>query len=253
MKTKKAFIIISIFLSLISVKLPCLAQVYEDTLNVLFVGNSYTERENLPQIVSIISDGSETKLITRKSVGWANLREHWHGAKGLKTIEIIRNGKFDIVVLQESSMGSINERDSLYKYVKLFCDFIKDCGAKPYLYLTWAREKVPQYQKIINEVYMEVATENDATIVPVGKAWALARQLRPDIELYDSDGSHPSKLGTFLTACVFVATILEQMPPNLKNEYYTLDSEMEDVVLMILDPLDVVFCQKIAEEIIISK
>jgi len=40
----------------------------EDTLRVLFVGNSYTYYNNLPQLVSILSEQTGTKLITQKSV-----------------------------------------------------------------------------------------------------------------------------------------------------------------------------------------
>jgi hypothetical protein len=251
MDMKKAFIIVITILIIIINKNTCSAQIERDTLKILFVGNSYTYYENLPQIISIISDSSKTKLITKKStLGGSSLSEHWRGARGLKTNEIIKSGRFDIVVLQEYSMGSINEQDSVHKYLKLFCDFIKDNEAKPYLYLTWAREKVPQYQETINKVYLEAAKENEAVIVPVGKAWALAKQLRPNIELYDVDGSHPSKLGTFLTACVFVATILDEIPYELPNVYSTFDFEWERVRLMDIDSLDVIFCQKIAKEII---
>ncbi|MGI6573137.1 MAG: hypothetical protein ACOX19_06940 [Fermentimonas sp.] len=63
----------------------------EDTLRVLFVGNSYTYYNNLPQLVSILSEQTGTKLITQKSVvGGAKLSEHWHGLRNLKTKEMIR-------------------------------------------------------------------------------------------------------------------------------------------------------------------
>ena len=98
------------------------AQVKRDTVKVLFVGNSYTYVENLPQIVSILSNGSNTKLITRKStMGGAKLSEHWKDERGLKSKEIIRDGNFYIVVLQEHSLGTLNEKDSVIKYEKLFC------------------------------------------------------------------------------------------------------------------------------------
>jgi len=227
----------------------CSAQV-EDTLKILFVGNSYTYFGNLPQIISIISDSSKTKLVTNKSTaGGAKLSEHWRGEKGLKTKAMIINGRFDIVVLQEYSWGTIKEPDSVLKYSKLLCDLIKENGAKPYLFLTWAREKVPQYQETINKIYLQVAAENDAVLVPVGKAWELARQQRPKIELYDPDGSHPSGLGSFLAACVFVGAILHEIPSVLQRIYYATDAGGESVLLMNIHPLDVIFCQKIAEEV----
>ena len=230
------------------------AQEQKDTLSVLFVGNSYTYVENMPHLVSIISNKSKTKIITKKSViGGAKLREHWHGERGLKTKEIIKNGQFDIVVLQQFSMGTINEPDSMLKYSRLFCDLIKENNAKPYLYLTWAREKVPQYQEIINDVYSKAAEENDAIIAPVGKVWERAQQLRPTIKLFDADGSHPSELGAFLTACVFVKIILNELSAELQNSFSTTDREGETIRLMHIDPLDAVFCKKVVEEILQSQ
>ena len=123
------------------------------SLRILFVGNSYTFFGNLPQIVSIMSEDGYTKLITRKSVaGSATLSEHWRGDKGLMTREMIKDGKFDIVVLQEYGMGAIDEPDTLLKYVKLFSDLIRKNKAKPFLFCTWARENTPQQQETINAV-----------------------------------------------------------------------------------------------------
>ncbi|HHU95992.1 MAG: hypothetical protein QM237_06780 [Bacteroidota bacterium] len=225
----------------------------EDTLRVLFVGNSYTYYNNLPQLVSILSEQTGTKLITQKSVvGGAKLSEHWHGLRDLKTKEMIRTGHYDIVVLQEYSMGAIEQSDSLKLYAKLFCEFIKENGAVPYLYQTWAREKVPQYFETIEKVYAEVAEENDARLVPVGRAWRLANQSRPNIQLFDADGSHPSNLGTFLAACLFTATITGEIPEKNRTNYTCLDIEGESITLMILDKLDVVFCQEIAKDIILK-
>ncbi|GAA5219385.1 SGNH/GDSL hydrolase family protein [Membranihabitans marinus] len=225
----------------------------KDSLKILFIGNSYTYVENLPHIVTSLASGGSTKLVTKKStVGGAKLAEHWHGKRGLKSKEMIEKGDFDIVVIQGFSMGAINEADSVAKYGKLFCDLVKENNAKPYFYLTWAREKVPQYQETINEVYYKVARDNDAGIVPVGNAWALARQLRPDIPLFHPDGSHPSELGTFLTASVFVATFLGEIPKGYSGYCSLEDRYGENVRLMHIDALDVEFCKKVTEEIVLK-
>lgn len=245
----KARIRILQLVSILFISSVCYSQTPNDTLRVLFVGNSYTYFENLAQMVSVISDDTPTKLITKKSVvGGGKLSEHWQDKRGLKTREIIKNGNFDIVVLQDHSMGAIHEPDSLLIYAKLLCDFIKENGAKPYLYLTWAREKVPQYQNQINEMYERVAAENNALLVPVGKAWELAMQLRPKIELFDVDGSHPNKLGTFLTACTFVNSLSGEIPDELGPTFTIDDKDGEWIYLMRLDPLDIIFCKKVVEQ-----
>ena len=225
------------------------AQVQKDTLRVLFVGNSYTYFENLPQVVSVLSEQTGTVLITEKiTIGGAKLSEHWRGARGLNTKEKIRNGDYDIVVLQEWSLGTINERDSAVFYLGLFSKHAREEGAKPFYYLTWGREKVPQQQEPISRVYRETAALNRATVVPAGEAWALARELRPDFDLYNPDGTHPSELGTYLTACVFAATITGGLPVAIPGTVSIRDSRGEDVILMMIDPLDVEFCRNVALE-----
>ncbi len=252
---KKIIFILSMLVFLVGTS--NFAQNKKDTLKVLFVGNSYTFVNNLPQITSLISENVNTKLITRAStIGGGKLREHWLGKRGLKTKEKIATGNFDIVVLQGFSMNAMIEPDTLTKYAGLFCDYIKKNGAKPYLYLTWARKKVPQYQETIDSVYYSIAKENNVKVVPVGKAWQLAQQLRPNIELFQNDGSHPSKLGTLLTASVFVAALTGELPDALSKSFRTKDSNGEFVLLMYFwaeNKLDLVYLKQIAEEIVLNK
>lgn len=227
------------------------AQTKKETLNVLFIGNSYTYVENLPHLVSIISDSTNIKLITRKStVGGAFLSEHWNSKRGLKSQEIIKNGHFNAVVIQGNSMETINQPDSTRKYANLLCDLIRKSGAKPYLYMTWAREKVPQFQDQITKVYTEIAKENDAVLVPVGEAWELARKLRPTIDLYNPDGSHPSNLGALLSATIFVGAITGEVPARIPEWYQIKDMDGETVELNGIDNFDAVFFQKVARQVL---
>jgi len=220
-----------------------------DTLRVLFVGNSYTYFENLPQLVSVISDQTDTKLITEKvTIGGAKLSEHWNGERGLKTLDYIRDRGYDIVVLQEWSLGTVNEKDSAMKYLGLFSKYVREMGAEPYYYLTWAREKVPQQQGTISKVYREAATKNTAKVVPAGEAWALARQLRPDFKLFFPDGTHPSENGAYLTACVFVEVLTGELPEPLPTVISIEDHNGENVILMMIDQLDADFCRRVAVE-----
>lgn len=225
------------------------AQDSKDTLRVLFVGNSYTYFENLPQVVSVLSEQTGTMLITEKiTIGGAKLSEHWRGARGLNTREKIRRGNYDIVVLQEWSLGTVNERDSAVFYLGLFSKLSMEAGAEPYYYLTWGREKIPQQQEVISRVYRETAALNRATVVPAGEAWALARALRPEIKLYDPDGTHPSDLGTYLTACVFVATITGELPGTISGVPAVRDSRGEEIILMRIDQMDVEFFRRVTME-----
>ncbi len=224
-----------------------------DTLKVLFIGNSYTYYHNLPQLVQNISDSCKIKIVSRQSTaGGANLSDHWNGDKNLQTREIIAEGGFDLVILQDHSMGPILNPDRFHKYADLFCDLIKESGAKPYFYLTWARKKVPQYEKVLNREYHKAATRNDVQVIPIGLAWAQALKTRPGVEIYSHDGSHPSELGTYLTACVVAGALTGSLPQYFPPYYTIKDKFGEPVKLLHLDSLDLKFCQETARHTIHS-
>lgn len=237
-------------LLILLVLLPALNFAQQKELKVLFVGNSYTYGYNLAHIVSLMSEETSTRLVTRKSViGGARLSEHWLGKRELETKKSIAEGEFDIVVLQDFSMSGINSPDSTLKYVKLFSDYNKLHGAETCLFNTWAREKVPQFQDEIDIMYMKAAEENGASRVPVGTAWELAMDLRPTVDLFTSDGSHPNELGCLLNAAMFVRFLTGELPERLPTLYRIEDANGETVRLMNHNPEDAEFCRRIALEV----
>ena len=73
----------------------------EDSLNVLFIGNSYTASNNLTNIISSIATSMGDNLITESSLlGGATLQLH---ASNSNTNDLIMSGNWDYVVLQEQS------------------------------------------------------------------------------------------------------------------------------------------------------
>jgi hypothetical protein len=49
-------------------------------------------------------------------------------------------------------------------------------------------------------------------VAPVGVAWRNAVQRQPGIALWETDGSHPSRAGSYLAACVFFQMLYERSP-----------------------------------------
>lgn len=243
---KKYFVVLLLFFSV-----DAFATEKKDTVRVLFVGNSYVYYNNLSQMIGLITDSMNTKIICKKStVGGANLGEHWKGLRGLKSKELIATNKFDIVVVQDNSMWPIQHKDSLFYFGKLFCNFIQSKGAKPYLYSTWAREKTPETQPQISEAYQSLGKDAGATVVPVGDGWALARKTNPAMNLFHTDGSHPSNLGTFLIALSFIKKITGSLPDKYATVYNYLDKDGETFRIMQLTNEEIQFCVKVVNEVV---
>lgn len=217
---------------------------------VLFVGNSYTYFWNLPQQVQAMAQESDLTLQTQQStIGGANWGQHWRSERELNSVALIKEGPFDAIVLQNHSMRTLEAPDSVMHYGQLFSELVKAQDAQVYIYVTWSRRWDPYMQATITQVYSDLAAQTGATLVPVGPAWERALLLRPELSLYDPDGSHPSPIGAYLSACVFYIAFTGQSPVGLPHRLQSLDQDGEKLYLNILTPGDALFCQKVAEEI----
>ena len=218
---------------------------------VLFIGNSYTYYWNLPQLVNAMAASRNLDFEARQSTsGGVNLGIHWRGERDLTSKEQIKEGTYDVVVLQDHSLRAIEYPDSLQYFGNLFCEYIKAASARPCVYLTWARAYDPSMQDEISRQYMELAAKNSTLVAPVGEAWALALKQRPDFGLFDKDESHPSPLGSYLTACVFFSVLTEQSPVGLPHRLTTIDKNGDQLYLVLINKEEAAFCQKIAETVV---
>src|SRR5215218_221886 len=95
---------------------------------ILFIGNSFTARNDLPQLLATLAARSghtiEHQLV---SAGGASLRRHWNAGEATK---LIKSGRFDIVVLQEQSTLPIKNRTRMHANVRLFDELIRAHNAK---------------------------------------------------------------------------------------------------------------------------
>jgi len=183
------------------------------SLNVLFIGNSFTARNDLPGLIARLAEASghhfQHQLI---SAGGASLRTHWNKGHAQNRI---KDGDFDYVVLQEQSTLPVKNATRMHENVRLFDQVIRAAGAKTALYMTWARQHAPQTQRAITEAYETIGREIGATVIPVGLAWQkFIAGCKPPV-LHDKDKSHPTLAGSYLAACVFYAVMFTGSPIDL--------------------------------------
>ena len=93
-------------------------------------------------------------------------------------------------------------------------------------------------QQQIDAAYLLIAGELNVPVAPVGFTWYMVRHDHPDIELWQDDGNHPSRAGTYLAACVFYASIFQESPEGLsfhggisEKQAHDLQAEANDNVL----------------------
>src|SRR6266404_9499054 len=185
-------------------------------LNILFIGNSFTARNNVPELIAQMAAAQGRKLAhSLISAGGASLRMHWNKGEAQR---VLAATAIDYVVLQEQSTLPVKNATRMHENIRLFDDAIRSAGSKTVLYMTWSRQLEPQNQKLITDAYDAIGAELDAIVVPVGVAWQQAIAKHPDLNLYDKDGSHPSLAGSYLAACVFFSVLYNENPAGINSE-----------------------------------
>jgi len=243
MKKNKYIIFIGLFIILIASVLIYVdinrSNIHEKApgkkVSALFIGNSYTSVNDLPKMISDIASSRGNKLeYDSNTPGSYTFEKHVNDAQ---TLAKINNNNWDFVILQEQSqmpaLETIIVENQVETYAKQLDKIInsKNNNTQTVFYETWGRKDGdPELCKTItancnyagmqNRIiasYEKMSQDLDADLAPVGKAWLLARKNHPEINLYQADGSHPSKEGSYLAACVFYITLFKDSVTNANN------------------------------------
>ncbi len=193
---------------------------------VLFIGNSYTYVNDLPVILAELAHaGNHVLKPGILAEAGETLADH---AASRSTTAALSSTRWNIVVLQEQSeIPSVEylRQNKMYPAARQLVRMIRDSGAQPMLYLTWAHRygwpenSLPSYsrmQSAIDSGYTTIARALNVTVARVGDAWSAEVSHEPRLRLWRLDGSHPTVKGTYLTACVFYATIFHESPEGLR-------------------------------------
>ena len=199
------------------------------TLRVLFIGNSLTYAGALPAMIQGLARTAGVNLLYEQHTpGGARLLNQ---AADPQVRALLARGGWDAVVLQEQSQwpafSDEQVRSGIEPYATALATEARTASpsVRLLLYETPARRdgdpqdtsvspELATYEGMqlrIDRTYERLAVLLRGTVVPAGVAWRLARREHPEIDLY-ADPVHPGRIGAYLIACVFHATLLERSP-----------------------------------------
>lgn len=207
--------------------------VQAQTTSILWLGNSYTAANNLPDLLyQLALSGGDSVTYNSNTPGGYTLQMHSQNATSL---QLINQQSWDFVVVQaQSQEPSFNQtyvNTSVFPYASFLDSAIQanDSCSQTVFYMTWGRKNgdasncaawppVCTYlgmQGLLRERYVQMAHDNNAVTAPCGEAWRNVIATTPTFDLYVADESHPSLYGSYLNACVFYATMFRKSPVGL--------------------------------------
>jgi len=206
---------------------------FGQTRNVLWLGNSYTASNNLPDLLyQLALSGGDTIVYDSNTPGGYTLQMHTQNAT---TLQKINAQPWDYVVIQcqsqEPSLDTPYVVANVFPYARLLDSLIhvNDSCTQTVFYMTWGRKNgdasncaayppVCTYQGMQDQLrnrYLQMGYDNGAMVAPCGEAWRDVIATTPVFDLYVADESHPSLHGSYLNACVFYASIYRRSPVGL--------------------------------------
>lgn len=197
--------------------------------NILFIGNSYTYGNDLPLLVKNLAEANgHSVFVDSHSVGGATFANH---ASNSTVMTKIKSKNWDYVIIQGQSQepafpdqqvnnssipGAKRLTDSVY--ANNFCTEVM-------FFMTWGRKNGdPQWgpistfegmQQRLYDGYMRIADSCQASVAPVGQVWRSIRNSMPEVELYQSDESHPTLAGSYLAAMTIYSSVFMELPTTL--------------------------------------
>jgi hypothetical protein len=205
------------------------------TVRALFLGNSYVTANSLPLLIkSAAASAGDTLIYAENCPGGYAFSDHLNNPVSLARME---EPQWDYVIIQQQSiLGSAVCNDPYNIAPNAFEPnnvlsvsdlkaLIDQEGGIPMLYMTWGRKnglasfcnQFPQagyyctyrgMDSLLQHNYLQMAGPNmyfqeRLPLAAVGAVWRFVRENHPEIELYNSDESHPSMAGSYLAACTF--------------------------------------------------
>lgn len=222
----------------------------QDTCKVLFIGNSFTSQNDLPNIFHQLAQGAgKNVLIASHMPGGISVGDTAQGAAAHMNnpvvYNLIRSNDWDYLILQDnqgrfclpygqfspSSLvieGHLKIRDSLLYY-------------HPCAHMIWytgfgPKNGYPPYGNtgvaLIDSIYQNYQFLNDTAhqiIAPIGAAFKRIINQFPNIDLWAGDGVHPSLHGTTLVADVIYSSLFKSSP--ILSNYNSGITNFEDSLL----------------------
>jgi hypothetical protein len=173
---------------------------------VLFVGNSLTYWNDMPDLVSRLAEedpGAKPLFaVSFTGPGWSLRRAE----RDEQLRRLLQEVAWDAVVLQEHSTLAFSSpsevgQESVPAALRLQ-QYAAARGAETVIFMNWPT----RYRG-------DLADQLDfVRVAPFASAWDEAVRRRPGLDLLDDDGRHPNLAGSYLAACVFYATLTGRDP-----------------------------------------
>lgn len=203
---KLSFIFCIIFFLSCTEETPSNINASKADINILFIGNSLTYSNNLPDLVK-----KRAKLqgieIDSKMIAFPNyaIIDHWEDGEVQK---LIASKKYDFVIIQQGPSSQNEGRNVLIEYGEKYSSLCKLNNTKLCYFMVWPSLSYYHTFDGVIKNHKDAASINNSILLPVGEVWKDYFDRTDDFQYYGPDGFHPSLEGSKIAAKIIVEYLL---------------------------------------------
>jgi hypothetical protein len=179
---------------------------------ILFIGNSHSSSNNLPQLLTTLIEHSSPGTSAHASLapGWSFLNERLEDGS---TQQVLQGHTWTHVILQAQKYSSSGRYHYPTDAAEEWIRRIKKLNAMPVMFPEWPRRGNLEEGQRVHLLHLQIAGREPACVAPVGLAWNEARARLGSLNLYAADGNHSNLNGALLSAFVLYQSIT-QLPAD---------------------------------------
>lgn len=188
-------------------------------MKVLFLGNSHTFYNDMPQIFKDIcrERGKEAEVTMQAH---PDVTYEWHYNEMTELRFALLYGDFDYLVMQQAAHKPCPTKEQTIEYGGKIIDLARKCGVTPIQALPWAEKNDPDHQKEMYEIYQAFSDYYHVKLTCTGYVFEEVLLHHPDINMYWNDEKHASPYGSYAVAMATYCAIFNESVKGLSPLSY---------------------------------
>jgi len=170
-------------------------------MKVLFVGNSHTYVNDMPQIFKMNADVDvEVFMLAR---GGITFETHLNDP----SLHFALKQDYDIVIYQQAAHVPCPSKEETLRDGKKLIELARQYNKQVYILKPWPKENDWEGFEVIRDIYETLGKENNVGIIEAGEAVV---KVNESYNCYLKDHEHMNFLGSYVEACSILKTLFNQ-------------------------------------------
>ena len=201
-------------------------------MKVLFLGNSHTFYNDMPQIFADIcrERGKNVEVAMQAHPG---VTYGWHYRQLTELRFALMYGGFDYLVMQQAAHSPCPSKEETLTDAGKIIALARKCGVTPIQTMPWAEKRNPAHQAEMYDIFGTLSEQYGVKLTVAGNVFEDVFYHHPEIDMYWRDGEHASPYGSYVIAMAAYAAIFQEsvqgLSPSSYNTYPVTDEAWAEI------------------------